>query len=131
MCWVVIVTFIYVLEHSLSYRMKRLSRQKNCDTLCYILLLLRSHFRGPLETPLSQASGKHHRPQESLPDTRLALLEGRRVALSSHINSRASRFLITFIFVKRTRKFMVKIWAEWNVACGHFLYIVLDCWLID
>ena len=41
----------------------------------------------------------HYGPQESLPDTRFTLLESRRVALSSHINSRASRFLESLLFL--------------------------------
>ena len=52
-----------------------------------------SHFKGPPETP---------RPQESIPDTKLALLECRRVALSSHMNSRDS--LNYFYFCKENKE---------------------------
>ena len=43
-------------------------------------------------------------PQESLPDTRLEQLESKRVALSSHINSRASRFLESLLFLYKENK---------------------------
>ena len=39
-------------------------------------------------------------PQESNPNTRRTLLESRRVTLSGHMNSRASRFLELLYFCK-------------------------------
>ena len=72
------------LQGSIKIR-KGYPGKKNCDKFsratCYKVISddLRKHF--------------YHKPQESLPDTRLGLLESRRVALSSHSYSRASKCL--------------------------------------
>ena len=70
---------------------KVVQAKKNCDTFClsycYKVISedLRKHF--------------YHKPQESLPDTKPVLLENRRVALSGRMNSRASRFLESLLFL--------------------------------
>ena len=68
------ILFRAFIELQDGIKISKSCQEKISDTFC-----LRKHF--------------YHKPQESLPDTTLVLLESRRVALSSHSYSRALKCL--------------------------------------
>ena len=81
-CYFILFRAFIELQDSIKIRKSCPGKKK----LCYCYKVFSDDFR------------KHfyHRPQESLPDTRLGPLESRRVALSSHYTVKNEEFGLLF-----------------------------------